>query len=95
MKALQRLVVTVLLGVWCFPAVSLAKPLPTPSAEIGSPPSSGASAKQPSADPEAAALAAREKQSQGLETFRGGGVSIYIGSGAMLVLVIILLIVLL
>ena len=44
---------------------------------------------------EATDLAAREKRAPNLKDFNGGGVSIYIGSGATLVLVIILLIILL
>jgi hypothetical protein len=98
MKSLQGLVVAVLLGVWCFPAVSLADPLATPSAEVGSRPSSGATPAQPSSQAdgqtEEAALAAREKQSQDLQNFRGGS-AIYIGGGATLVLLIVLLVILL
>ncbi len=93
MKALQRLVVAVLLGIWCFPAVGVAgQPTATPSGEVGSRASSGASPKQPSDQSEASAFAAREKQSPDLQDFKGGGVYIYFGSGAALVLVIILLI---
>jgi hypothetical protein len=44
---------------------------------------------------EATRLAAREKQAPNLENFRGGAVSIYIGSGAALVLIIVLLLILL
>ncbi|HEY4185403.1 MAG TPA: hypothetical protein VGP07_10055 [Polyangia bacterium] len=44
---------------------------------------------------EATDLAAREKKAPNLQSFNGGGVEIYIGSGATLVLVIILLIILL
>ncbi len=44
---------------------------------------------------EATKLAAREKQAPNLENFRGGAVSIYIGSGAALVLIIVLLLILL
>lgn len=94
MKALQRLVVTVLLGVWFFPAVSLAKPLPAPSAEITDSPTSERAPKSASTTG-AAALAARESQAPDLQNFRGGGVEVYIGSGALLVIVIVLLIVLL
>jgi hypothetical protein len=94
MKSLQRLVVLVLLGVWCFPAVSLAKPLPTPSAEVGGRASSGAAAEPPSIDTEGAALGAREKLVRDLQNFRGGGVYIYMGSGAAVVLVVVLLLLL-
>ena len=95
MKSLQRIVVAVLLGIWCFPAVSFAEPLPAPGAEVGSRASSGASPAQPSTQGEASALGAREKQSQDLQNFKGGGVYIYLGGGATLVLVIILLILIL
>ena len=94
-KSLQRLIVAVLLGVWCFPAVSSAAPLPTPSADVGSRSSSGASSARPSAQTEGAALGAREEQSQDLQNFKGGGVYIYLGGGAALVLAIILLILIL
>jgi hypothetical protein len=39
-------------------------------------------------------LAAREKQAPNLQDFKGGSVSIYIGSGASLVLIIVLLLIL-
>ena len=96
MKSLQRLVVAVLLGVWCFPAVSVAgPPLPTRNGEVVSHASSGASPARPLAQTEQSALAAREKQSQDLQNFKGGGVYIYLGGGATLILVIILLILIL
>ena len=94
MKSLQRLIVAVLLGVWCFPAVSVAAPLPTPPAEVGSRASSGASAATSSTQTEESALGAREKQSQDLQNFRGGGGYIYIGGGATFLLLVILLIIL-
>jgi len=94
MKSLQRLVIAVLLGVWCFPAVSFAAPLPTPRAEVGSRASAGASPAQPSAHTEESALDAREKQAQDLQNFRGGGAYVYIGGGATFVLLVILLILL-
>jgi hypothetical protein len=99
MKSLRRLIVAVLLGVWCFPAVSVAAPLPAASADVGSRASSGASSARsgassarPSAQTEGAALGAREEQSQDLQNFKGGGVYIYLGGGVALVLAIILLI---
>ena len=87
-----------MLGVWCFPAVSVADALPTSKADVGSRSSSGglrrfgAPAARSSAQTEGAALGAREKQSQDLQDFKGGGVYIYLGGGAALVLAIILLI---
>jgi hypothetical protein len=96
MKALQGLVVAVLLGIWCFPAVGVAaQPLPTPSSAVGSRAPSGASSVQPSGRSEESDLAAREKKDQDLQDFKGGGVYVYFGSGAALVLVIILLILIL
>jgi hypothetical protein len=95
MKSIQRLIVAVLLGVWCFPAVSLAAPLSTHSAEVGSRAAAGASPAQPAGQDEGSALAAREKQSQNLQDFKGGGAYIYIGGGTTLVLVLILLILIL
>jgi len=98
MKSLQRLVIAALLGIWCFPAVSVAAPLPTPPAEVGSRASSGASsgasAATPSAQTEESALGAREKQSQDLQDFRGGGGYIYVGGGATFLLLVILLLIL-
>jgi hypothetical protein len=95
MKALQRFVVITLLAVWSFPAVSLAKPLPTPSAEVNPrpAPSSSAPAEAPS---RASELAGREQQSKDLQDWKGGeGVYLYLGSGAMLVIIVLLLIILL
>jgi hypothetical protein len=100
MKALQRLVVLVLLGVWAFPAVSQAKPnpAPAPAAETSAPARRApADSAAPASPAESAALAKREQQSKQAQDFRGGqeGVSIYIGSGVLLVAVIVLLLVLL
>ena len=103
MKSLRRLVVTVLLGVWCSPAVGLAKPLTPSATELGATPTSpsGQAPKQapaqrtePATLAEALALAEREAQARDLQDFRGGSTSIYIGSGALFVLVIVLLIIL-
>ena len=88
--ALRRGVVIVLLGVWFFPATGLTAP---PAPIHRSDPSAQEVARSPGAS-EAASLAARERQTPALQNFEGGGVSIYIGSGVLLVLVIILLIIL-
>ena len=99
MGTLRRLVVTALLAVWSFPAVGLAKPLIGPEAPVASAPAPRAAQANPqgsgSSRSEAEGFAAREKQAADLQDFRGGGVSIYIGSGAALVLLIILLVILL
>jgi hypothetical protein len=93
MRSLQRLVVAVLLGIWSFPAVSVAGPLPpTSNGAVDSRASSGAGPEKPSPQTEQSALAAREEQARDLQNFKGGGVYIYLGSGAAIVLVIILLI---
>jgi hypothetical protein len=94
MKMIQRLVVTALLAVWMFPAVGMAKPLPTPTAEIDPHAAETSSPRPPAADKDAASFAAREQQSPDLANFKGGGVYIYLGSGAALVLVIVLLLIL-
>jgi hypothetical protein len=94
MKSLQRLVIAVLLGIWCFPALGFAAPLPTPSGAVGSRASSGAAQAQPSTQTEAAALDAREQESQDLQDFKGGAAYVYIGGGATFLLLVILLILL-
>ena len=43
---------------------------------------------------ESASLATREQQARHLQDFKGGGVTIYIGSGVLLIVLIILLILL-
>jgi hypothetical protein len=93
MTAIRRVVVAVLLAVWSFPAVSLAKPEPPgiPAAAAGGVPATRAAN---AGSGEAASLAEREKQSQDLQDYKGGAVAIYFGSGAALVLLIILLIIL-
>jgi hypothetical protein len=94
MKALQRFVVVVLLGIWCFPAMSFAKPLPPSApAPIGAP--AETTATQASTASESASLAQREQQAPDLQNFKGGAVAVYIGSGALLVIIIVLLIILL
>jgi hypothetical protein len=103
MKAIARHVVVVLLGVMFFPAVSLAKPGPAPAADVAPSPfgprpqqhTAPASPAAPAASGSAADLAAREQQSKELQSFRGGGVYVYLGSGALAVLVVVLLILLL
>ena len=92
--ALRRAVVLVLLGVWSFPATSLAAPRPSASPVVRLPTTDSPSALGAPVAAESDALAAREKKSPALQDFKGGGVSIYIGSGVLLVVVIILLILL-
>lgn len=102
MNRMRAAVIATLLGVWCFPMVSSAKALSSEPAWSPAmverapvnPPMSGGAATTPASGPEAASLAAREQQARDLQDFRGGGVTIYIGSGVLLILLIILLIIL-
>jgi hypothetical protein len=94
MNKIRGLVVAVLLGVWTFPAVSSAK-TPSDPAPISAPASTPTSAAQSAEGAGAASnLGAREQQSRNLQDFKGGSVAIYASSGAVLVAVIILLILL-
>ena len=99
MTALRKLIVVALLAVWSFPAVGATKPLTDPVSPTESTPVRGAvpgpSNAQGHSSAEAERLQAREQKAPELQDFRGGGVSIYIGSGAALVLLVILLIILL
>jgi hypothetical protein len=99
MTAIKRAVVVALLAVWSFPAVSFAKseaqdPAPLPAAVTETTAARGGAA-QSSGSAETAQLAAREKQAQDLQNYKGGeGVYVYVGSGVLLVLVIVLLLIL-
>ena len=95
MNAIKRVVVATLLAVWCFPAVSMAKPAPKDPAPLAAQAVStvpAASDEDNGAQTES--LAAREQKARELQDFKGGGVYIYLGSGALLVVVVILLILL-
>jgi hypothetical protein len=89
----MRSVIVALLVAFSFPAISQAKsaPDPTPISEMGR---TGSSPSTPPSGPSLAELAAREQHAKQLADFRGGGVYIYAGSGAMLVLVVVLLVLL-
>jgi hypothetical protein len=102
MKKIRGLVVGVLLAVWCFPALSSAKALPpapvTPPAlvamgttETGT---NAASSAASSTNGQSAGLAQRERQASNLQDFKGGSAVIFIGSGTVLILLIVLLILL-
>ena len=97
MNQIRGTVVAVLLAVWCFPAVSSAKALPP---ESPPPPASVATATTAASSTGAesaslsASLAQRERQTPNLQDFKGGGVTIYIGSGVLLIVLVILLILL-
>ena len=102
MKRIRKAAVfATLLAVWCFPMVSSAKAFSGEPASAGAMARSGPSAATtsgtaatPASSSEAASLATREQQARSLQDFKGGGVSIYIGSGVLFIALIILLILL-
>lgn len=98
MNRIRGTVLATLLTVWCFPMVSSAKAVSSqpesPAAMITRAGTTGNSAANCSSDSEAASLATREQQTRNLQDFKGGGVTIYIGSGVLLIVLIILLILL-
>lgn len=103
MNYLKKFVIITLLAVWTFPAVSQAAPARTPVTTQSAPaqtteltPEVLALANILAGTPtESQDLAAREKQAPNLQDYKGGAVEVYIGSGAALVLIIVLLIILL
>ena len=100
MTAIRNLVVVALLAVWSFPAVSFAKtepasPPPLP-ALVTSTAAPGAAEARAAESAEATKLAAREKQGQNVQDFKGGeGAYIYVGGGMVTVVLLIVLIVIL
>jgi hypothetical protein len=103
MNKIRGLVVGVLLAVWCFPALSSAKALPPESTPPPAFAATGTTAtdttpKGTSAasttDTQSTGLAQREQQAPNLQDFKGGAAIVFIGSGTVLVLVIVLLILL-
>ena len=102
MKRIRKAAVfATLLAVWCFTMVSSAKALSSEPASSaitsGRAPSAATTsgtAATSSSSSEAASLATREQQARSLQDFKGGGVSIYIGSGVLFIALIILLILL-
>jgi hypothetical protein len=95
MKTFRTAVIAVLLAIWSFPAVSLAAPAPSPPAATQPTSPAPGTERRATETSEAEQLAEREKQSPDLQDFRGGGVSIYLGSGAAIILLVILLILIL
>jgi hypothetical protein len=100
MTTIKHLVVATLLAVWCFPAVGLAKPEPASPpplpALVTSASAPGAAQARAAESAEATQLAAREKQSQNVQDFKGGeGAYIYVGGGALTVVLLIVLLVIL
>jgi len=101
MKRVRTAVVfATLFAVWCFPMVSSAKALSEPAApapmfaRAPTTATTAGTAATPASASEAASLATREQQARDLQDFKGGGVSIYIGSGVLFIVLIILLILL-
>jgi hypothetical protein len=93
MNKIRGVVVAALLGVWAFPGVSSAMTPKSDPAPISEPASTSPAQNAETAQP--ASLAAREQQSRDLQDYKGGsGVAIYASSGAILVAVIVLLILL-
>jgi hypothetical protein len=95
MNKIRGLVVAVLLGVWAFPGVSSAMTPASDPAPISAPASTATSPAQSAEAAQTTSLAAREQQARDLQDYKGGsGVAIYASSGAILVAVIVLLILL-
>jgi hypothetical protein len=99
MNKIRGLVVGMLLAIWCFPAVSSAKalpPAPTPPPAFVATGTTATEATGTSAasSTDSQGLAQREQQSRNLQDFKGGSAVVFVGSGTVLVLVIILLILL-
>jgi hypothetical protein len=102
MNHVRGLLAAVLLAVWCLPAAGNAAPgrgeekLPAAVTETAAGGTEAGTPRTQQAPPssEAQKLAQREQQTPDLQNFRGGGVTVYIGSGVLLVTVLILLILL-
>ena len=95
MKAFRTVVVAVILGAMFSPSVSLAKTdsrtSPVAAQQVKGTSLALANAAASTAS-ESTQYAQREQQSQDLQDFKGGAVYLYFGSGLVLALVIILLI---
>jgi uncharacterized membrane protein YidH (DUF202 family) len=100
MRAFRTVVVAVILGAMfapAAPALAKSEPRTAPIAAETVPVAAralAATALATAAD-EAARYAAREQQSADLQSFKGGAVYVYFGSGLVLALVIILLVIIL
>lgn len=99
---LRRCAIAVLFAAWSFPTAAVGgspNRLPAPVAE--SAPATerargeGAGTAPDHAGDEAQSYAAREKQAPALQEFQGGSASIYIGGGALTVVLLVILIVIL
>ena len=98
MKMFRAVVVAVILGSFFSPAMGVAKAelrLPPAATQPVAPAVTPVAANTASTNgAEAANYAQREQQSQNLQDFKGGAVYVYFGSGLVLALIIILLIML-
>jgi len=101
MRIFRTAVVAVLLGAFFSPAVGLAKTEPRVAPAVTQPvsgeaaaPASSPSSSSSSSSSEGAQYAQREQQSQEAQNFKGGALYIYFGSGAALLAVILLILIL-
>jgi hypothetical protein len=76
-------------------AKALSSEAESPGAMVARAATADRTAAPPASGSDAASLATREQQARNLQDFKGGGVTIYIGSGVLLIVLIILLILLL
>ena len=97
MRIFRTVVVAVLLGAFFSPAIGMAKTEPRVAPAVTEPVSGAAatptSSSTSSSSSEGAQYAQREQQSQEAQNFKGGAY-VYIGSGAVLVLLILLIVLL-
>ena len=99
MRLFRMAVVAVLLGSFFSPAVGLAKTEPRVPPAVTQPVSGEAAAPASdgtgsSSSSEGAQYAQREQQSQDAQNFKGGAVYLYFGSGVVLALIVIILLLL-
>ena len=98
MRIFRTAVVAVLLGAFFSPAVGLAKTEPRVAPAVTQPVSGAAAApassSSTSSSSEGTQYAQREQQSQDAQNFKGGAVYLYFGSGVVLALIIIILLLL-
>jgi len=88
MKAFRTVVVAAIIGAMFSPAMALAKSEPRTAVALKNVAASTMNAQAS----ESARYAQREQQSQDVQNFKGGAVYVYFGSGLVLALIIIILI---
>ena len=100
MKALRTVVVAAVIGAIFSPAMGLARtepraePVAAHNVASGALALTNAAATSKAQTGEAAQYAQREQQSQDVQNFKGGAVYLYFGSGVVLALIIIILLLL-